>query len=109
MDATHRPPHTDQIDTTRLRIVPLPDAQVRRWGEDVVVYDHRSGETHLLPGAVGALFLWWRLQPRRPAELPDHLREVHYAGIDDPDPFARRVVEELRRLQLLEPLTGVDA
>ncbi|MFN2349477.1 MAG: HPr-rel-A system PqqD family peptide chaperone [Thioalkalivibrio sp.] len=85
-----------------LRIIPLPAAHLRQWGDELVVYDQRCGETHLLAGVVGELFTLMQTSPRRMDELVAHLQTGQHLHIDDPESFIQQVIVELRRLQLLD-------
>jgi PqqD family protein of HPr-rel-A system len=85
-----------------LGIVPLPVSHVRRWQDDLVVYDQRCGETHLLQGIVATLFEWLREGPCTAATLVARLAAAGVEGIDDPESFVNQVLQELQRLQLLE-------
>jgi PqqD family protein of HPr-rel-A system len=40
-------------DDVRWRVMRPERLRLRRWGEHVVVYDDRSGDTHLLEGTAG--------------------------------------------------------
>jgi PqqD family protein of HPr-rel-A system len=40
-------------DDARWRVMRPERLRLRRWGDHVVVYDDRSGDTHLLEGAAG--------------------------------------------------------
>ncbi|HSP00832.1 MAG TPA: HPr-rel-A system PqqD family peptide chaperone [Thioalkalivibrio sp.] len=85
-----------------LRTIPLPAAHLRQWGDELVVYDQRCGETHLLTGVVGELFTLLQTSPRRMDELIAHLQTGQHPDIDDPESFIQQVIVELRRLQLLD-------
>jgi len=85
-----------------LRIIPLPAAHLRQWDEELVVYDQRCGETHLLPGVVGEIFTLLQTSPRQMDELIAHLQAGQHQDIEDPESFIQQVIVELRRLQLLE-------
>ena len=83
-------------------IIPLPESHVRRWGDELIVYDQRCGETHLLQGVVAMLFEWLREVPCTADTLAERLSAERVDGIADTRTFVRQVLNELQRLQLLE-------
>lgn len=85
-----------------LRAIALPPKHLRQWDDELVVYDQRCGETHLLQGAVTALFLLLCDEAHPIHELAAWLAAEAPAEIDDPEFYVKRVVRELHRLQLIE-------
>ncbi|OOG21789.1 hypothetical protein B1C78_16035 [Thioalkalivibrio denitrificans] len=83
-------------------IIPLPESHVRRWDDELIVYDQRCGETHLLQGVVAMLFEWLREGPCTADALAERLSAEQVDGVGDTYTFVRQVLNELQRLQLLE-------
>ncbi len=78
--------------------------RVRRWEDEVVVYDDRSGDTHLLDDSSGKVLV--RLL--RASASDDELVTLcdSAVGASDPPPESRlyAVLERLRQLGLVKPL-----
>jgi PqqD family protein of HPr-rel-A system len=77
--------------------------RVRRWDDEVVVYDDRSGDTHLLDDACGRV-----LERLLTASGSDQELAALCAGSEDspgsPEARLYRVLDRLRRLGLVKPL-----
>ncbi|WP_421621977.1 HPr-rel-A system PqqD family peptide chaperone [Alkalilimnicola ehrlichii] len=80
----------------------LPAAHIRQWEQRWVVYDHRSGETHLLEGAAGALFQWLHQAPRTEMELIEKCDRDLGQEVADAEAFTEQLLAELRRRQLVK-------
>ncbi|WP_083916889.1 HPr-rel-A system PqqD family peptide chaperone [Thioalkalivibrio sp. ALJ24] len=79
----------------------LPAAHIREWAQRWVVYDHRTGETHLLEGAAGALFQWLHQTPRNQRELIEKCIQDWGHEVEDAEAFIEQLLAELRRRQLV--------
>lgn len=89
------------------RIVDLPEAHIRDWGHDCVIYDQRCGETHLLEGLAAIVFGWLREMPCTAFELTSRLQAEQLLTEDiDPESFVSRILSELKYHQLLEELSA---
>lgn len=77
--------------------------RVRRWDDEVVVYDDRSGDTHLLDDACGQV-----LERLLQASAADPELEVLCAGVtpggESSEGRLYAVLDRLRRLGLVKPL-----
>lgn len=78
--------------------------QVRRWDDEVVVYDDRSGDTHLLDDACGRV-----LERLLDSSASDAELERLCASVDGEAPDAAQaclydVLKRLRRLDIVKPV-----
>lgn len=83
----------------------LPEAHIREWSQRWVVYDHRTGETHLLDGAAGALFQWLHQAPRSQRELIEKCDRDWGREVEDAEAFTDQLLAELRRRRLVRERT----
>lgn len=100
-------------DDSRWRVMRPQRLRLRRWGEHVVVYDDRSGDTHLLDDPAGRVLERLASGAASRAELlalADGVCEQHDDEQYDDEQQARHgvqlmdVLQRLRLLGLVKPL-----
>lgn len=94
MKETEREPLLRLVDSSRL--------MVRTWDEETVVYDVRSGETHVLDGAAATIFEWFRESPHTRTALLARIRATADTELRDPEFYLGHLLAEFARRQLLD-------
>ena len=82
------------IDASRL--------STRSWGAHAIVYDIRSGETHLFEDTAAEVVKLLRDGPRTQTELLERLDMESDLPLEKPELYLRHLLAELGRRQLLE-------
>lgn len=84
-----------------LALIPLPDGHVRLWGESVVVYDQRCGETHVLQPPLTDLFQALQQGPMTPAALFEYLEQRYDAAEGELEDAMQAGLSQLRQHDLI--------
>ncbi len=79
----------------------MPVAHVRAWGESVVVYDQRCGETHVLQPPLTDLFQALQEGPMTPAVLFEYLEQRYEATEGDLEDAVQAGLSQLRQHNLI--------
>ncbi len=93
----------------KLAIIPLPARHVRQWEGDVVVFDERSGETHVLTGLAADVFERLRRVPEDITALAGWVDAEHPELELDTHIALGNIVGELDRHQLLQRTLPSDS
>lgn len=75
----------------------------RFWGEECVVYDRLSGDTHLLP-ALHAELLELITQGLRGSELIDRIKTEYHLSHAEAVGFSNTLSRDYKNLGLIDPL-----
>lgn len=89
---------------SRWRAIQLPQPHVRKWDGFLVLYDHRSGETHMLEGASVAIFEWLLAAPYRRCDLVEKLSTEIPGQAAGADSLVVHLLSELKHHQLVDEL-----
>ena len=85
-----------------MKLVDASCISVRSWNGQIVIYDIRSGETHLLEGSAAWVFARIREAPMAQATLLERMTVSVESPIEEPAQLLRQLLHELNRHQLLE-------
>lgn len=63
----------------------FPDREilVRQWDDELVIYDHQSGDTHLLESLASEIFLHLTAEPISTGAIVDHIADRFDLESDD--------------------------
>ncbi|WP_018878430.1 MULTISPECIES: HPr-rel-A system PqqD family peptide chaperone [unclassified Thioalkalivibrio] len=93
-----------------LELISLPVAHVRAWGESVVVYDQRCGETHVLQPPLTELFQALQEGPMTPTALFEYLEQRYEAAEGELEDAMQAGLSQLREHHLIcDPADSRDA
>ncbi|WP_026289460.1 HPr-rel-A system PqqD family peptide chaperone [Thioalkalivibrio sp. AKL12] len=85
-----------------LELIPLPATHVRAWGESVVVYDQRCGETHVLQPPLTELFQVLQEGPMTPTALFEYLEQRYEAAEGELEDAMHAGLTQLRQHYLIQ-------
>ena len=85
-----------------LELISLPVSHVRAWGESVVVYDQRCGETHVLQPPLTELFQALQDGPMTPTALFEYLEQRYEAAEGELEDAMHAGLTQLRQHYLIQ-------
>ncbi|WP_017941985.1 MULTISPECIES: HPr-rel-A system PqqD family peptide chaperone [unclassified Thioalkalivibrio] len=85
-----------------LELISLSVAHVRAWGESVVVYDQRCGETHVLQPPLTELFQALQEGPMTPTALFEYLEQRYEAAEGELEDAMHAGLTQLRQHYLIQ-------
>ena len=87
---------------TSWRVSPDRELLIRQWSKELVVYDCRTGDTHLLEELASQVFLLLKHQPASSEAVVDHIA-AHFALETDDDLVSEvhAILENLAILSLI--------
>ena len=89
---------------SRWRAIQFPQPHVRKWDGFLVLYDRRSGETHMLEGASVSIFEWLLGAPYRRCDLVEKLSAEYPGQAAGADSLVVHLLSELKHHQLVDEL-----
>lgn len=88
------------------RLAPLTELRWRRWGDEWVVYDIASGDTHQMDTLTAVTLGSLETQPYDLSELAEQVSmELEISDIAKVEMVLAEILERLGKLGLIEPLT----
>jgi PqqD family protein of HPr-rel-A system len=78
----------------------------RRFGDEIVVFDERSGDTHALGSVAGLIFERLLTGPAEPSELATLVGAAAEEAPERVSLAVSEAIEQLRWLRLIEPTDG---